>query len=256
MSKISLLFLLLFTINSFANDYNLTKEDKLRYLNYATSGALITYGVIFWDYDSKTKFHASSEGWLEKDTKHGGADKFGHLYVAYLSTHLYASIYQYWGYNKEEALKYGIYSSLALTSVMEIADGFGEGYGVSYEDVITNILGTIFGYITYKYTWLDEKIDYRVQYPISGNMIKKDFATDYENMRYIFAIKASGFDIFKNSYLKYFELYGGYYTRGYTGQTHLNTKRETYVGIGINLSELLGTKIFKYYQIPKSYIEF
>lgn len=240
---------------TFANDYNITKEDKLRYLNYATSGALITYGITFWDYSSKTKFHASSEGWFEKDTAHGGADKMGHIYVAYLSTHLYSNTYQYWGYNKEKALLYGVYSSLALTSIMEIADGFGKGYGVSYEDVIANLIGTAFGYYTYKYPWLDEKIDLRVEYPVNPSMFKKDFTTDYENMKYLFALKASGFKLFKNNYLQYLELYGGYYTRNYHWQDNENGKRETYVGIGINLSELLGTKIFKYYQIPNSYLK-
>lgn len=118
MVRITLILLLY--INIFANDFNLTKEEKLRYLNYTTIGALLTYGITFWDYDSKTKFHASSEGWFEKDTSHGGDDKLGHLYVGYLSTHLYSSTYEYWGYDKEKALLYGVYSSLALTSIMEI----------------------------------------------------------------------------------------------------------------------------------------
>lgn len=251
---IQVFFIFLIFSSSFADKFQLSKEDKLSYLNYATGAVIVGYGIIFWDYDTKNKFHASSEGWFEKDSPHGGTDKLGHLYVSYLSTHLYAKTYENWGYTKENALKYGVYSSFALTTIMEISDGFAKGYGFSYEDFITNILGTTFGYFTYKYPWLDEKIDYRIEYPLSSQIFKKDFATDYENMKYLLAFKASGFESLKRTNLKYLELYAGYYTRGYEEENSNNAKRELYFGIGINLSKLLNTKIFKYYQAPSSYL--
>lgn len=86
------------------------------------------------------------------------------------------------------------------------------------------------------------------------DMLSEDFTTDYEKMKYLFALKGSGFETLNSNYLKYGELYFGYYTRGYKGEA-LDARRELFVGVGVNLSELLDLKLFKYYQIPNSYIK-
>ena len=236
--------------NTFENNNTLSKEEKLLYMNMTTTVLLLAYGVEHWGYDLlHTKPYAQSEGWFEKNTKHGGADKFGHAYVGYLSSHIFSYAYEDWGYTHSQSSLYGMYSSLLFTTIMEVGDSFGY-FGLSYEDMVSNILGALLGYYTYQYSELKEVLDYRLEYKIrKGSFNDKSF-TDYENSKYIFAIKGSGFN---NKYIKYLELYLGYNIEGYEKQPYMKD-RNVFVGFGINLSEVFNTKIFNYYQIPGSYI--
>jgi hypothetical protein len=80
-------------------------------------------------------------------------------------------------------------------------------------------------------------------------------------MKHLIAIKAEGFEMFANSFMQYFELHIGYYTRDFNHDTMpLNDrKRYFYAGFGMNLSKLLRpaigsySKIFNYYQVPYTY---
>ncbi|MCK5110575.1 MAG: DUF2279 domain-containing protein [Arcobacteraceae bacterium] len=236
------------------SDHNFSKEQKAIILNSATSLGLITWGILHWDYSLTNKMHSQSEGWFEKDTKSGGADKLGHAYAGYGMTHLFAHYYKEFGYKSDNVALYGALSSLGFTTLMEIGDAFSP-YGLSHEDAISNIIGVGFGYLSYKYPSIDDKVDFRLEYKINKNSLKGDAVTDYENMKHLLAFKASGFDIFKNnSYLKYLELHVGYYSRGYDNIND-EKQRNTYIGLGINFSKLFNTKIFKYYQIPDSYLK-
>ncbi|MEA3498648.1 MAG: DUF2279 domain-containing protein, partial [Campylobacterota bacterium] len=200
-----------------SDKYNFSKEEKAIILNSATSLALIAWGIIQWDYSLSNKTHTQSEGWFDEDTKSGGADKLGHAYTAYGMTHLFSYLYKDFGYKDDKVALYGALSSLGFTTLMEVGDAFSP-YGLSHEDLISNIIGTAFGYITYKYPTVDEKVDFRLEYKIDKDSFEGDFVTDYENMKHLLAFKASGFDTFKNNrYLKYLELYVGYYSRGYYG---------------------------------------
>ena len=231
---------------------NITKEEKLIYLNIFTSLGIIAYGVEHWGYSTDIDPHTNSEGWFGHDTEEGGADKLGHAYTGYSMAHTYAALYESWGYDSDKAALYGAWSSFGFTSIMEFGDSFSS-YGISYEDMIVNTLGALFGYVSYKNPEIGEKIDFRLEYKLHNKMWEKDFLTDYENSKYLFALKASGFKATQNTkYLKYLELYLGYYIRGFE-QNDINRERNLFVGLGINLSKLLDTKIFKYYQIPDSY---
>lgn len=257
MKKFYITFLLSVFLSSciYANEKtaSLTKEEKLVYLNLTTSALLLAYGAEHWGYDIlHTKPHAQSEGWFEKDSKHGGADKFGHAYVGYLSSHLFSYAYEDWGYSHNESALYGAYSSFLFTTIMEIGDSFS-GFGLSYEDMAANTLGAIFGYYTYRDEGLRELVDFRVEYKIRKDTYDDDFSTDYENLKYIFALKASGFKSLKNRYLKYLEFYIGYGINGYE-EAPYTRDRNLIVGIGINLSKLFDTKIFNYYQVPDIYL--
>ncbi len=140
---------------------------------------------------------------------------------------------------------------------MELGDSFS-AYGFSYEDMIMNTMGALTGYVTYKYPQISEKLDLRIEYiPFQGD---KDAFTDYQNMKFIMAFKASGFSFFTKSILRYFEVHVGYYARDYDEQETTN-KRIIYSAIGINISELFvkasqpkTAKVFHYYQVPYSYL--
>jgi len=83
-------------------------------------------------------------------------------------------------------------------------------------------------------------------------------------MKYLMALKFSGFESMKDTPMKYLELQVGYYTRGYSEkQNYASKERVAYVGVGINSSEVLRaigwektSKILNYYQIPYTYVPF
>ncbi len=227
----------------------MTKEKKLWILNSATSLGLITWGRIYWDYGLKP-MHSSSEGWFGRDTKEGGADKLGHLYSSYLAGHAYASIYKGWGYGREKAALYGAYSSFGFTTLMELGDSFSP-YGFSYEDFLVNTAGTLWGYYSYRYPRLQEMIDLRLEYRFHKRSFSGDFFTDYERMKHLVALKASGFELLNRGWISYLELHLGYFTQGFNDPVK-SRERFTYIGIGINLAKLFHTRVFNYYQIPST----
>jgi hypothetical protein len=259
--KLFLILLLLVQV-VYANDNNSTfaendgfsKEEKAFMFNGAMGLGIIAWGIMHWDYSLDNHMHTKSEGWFEHDTDEGGADKFGHMFTSYGLTHLFSYFYKEIGYEGEDVPLYGAFSSLFITGLMEVGDSFSN-YGFSHEDMTANIIGSIFGYATYRYPSLDEKVDFRAEYKIDKSELSGDFVTDYENMKYLLAFKADGFEIFDDyKYLKYLELYVGYYSRGY-GKIGVKKERNTYVGLGINLSKVFDSKIFKYYQVPDIYLK-
>ena len=91
------------------------------------------------------------------------------------------------------------------------------------------------GYFLYRSPDLAGKIDFRWEYGFDPQ--GSDFSTDYENTKYLFALKLNGFDSTKNSILKHFELLIGYYTRGFAAEEEVK-KRNLFVGVGLNLTDL------------------
>jgi hypothetical protein len=232
--------------------------------NVALGSGLLIWGYTQWGYGDED-FHHVDEGWFEKETSNGGSDKLGHFYTNYLITRILSPIYEGWGYSNKDAALYASFSSILFSAVLiEVGDGTSQ-HGFSNEDLIVDILGVSAGYLLATHPSLAKKIDFRVEYnPFldtkAGNAI--DFSTDYERMKHLVAIKAEGFEVFEDNYMKYLELQIGYYTRNFNHNSSPIEEREQhmYVGIGINLSKLLRpamgnySKIFNYYQVPYTYI--
>lgn len=270
MKRILIFLILIFLVVSFltretlALDYikDLSKEDKFIALNVAAASATFLWGLAFWDYGEYGP-HFKTEKWFSEDSYRGGADKVGHLYATYLICTVLASLYSSWGYEKDEAARLGALSSFTLQALMEVGDSISR-YGFSYEDVIMNGLGSFIGYLHYRYPDFSRKIDMRLEYfPSKGLLEKKrlNFSTDYDGMKFLFAIKLDGFDFIKDKYLKYLELHVGYYTRGYKWETAREKSRNIYFGVGVSISKILESlslkktsKIFNYYQLPYTYI--
>ena len=234
---------------------SLTRGQKTLLLNAGAMGTVFVYGLVKWDY-GKQSFHTENEGWFERDTMYGGADKLGHFWSSYALSHLISYAYRKWGYAESEANLYGGLSNLGIQTFMEIADGFSS-QGFSYEDFLMNILGTGVAYIWGKVPNLARKIDFRMEYTPEFDHNDFSFSTNYESQRFLIAVKADGFDVIKNPYLRYLEFHVGYYARGFN---HLHEgglgdrRRHLYVGLGFNVSKLaqefLDTKVFNYVQIP------
>ena len=234
----------------------LTRGQKTLLLNAGSMAAIAVYGLTKWDY-GKSSFNFQDEGWFERDTKSGGADKLGHFWSSYALSHLYSYAYHKWGYRDQEANLYGSLSSLGVNLFMEVADGFSPSQGFSYEDGIMNIVGCGIGYIWGEYPSLAKKIDFRIEYTPEFNSDDFGLTTNYERQRFLIALKADGFDFIKNRYLRYLELHVGYYARGFEDHEEGgldNRRRKIYVGLGFNVSKLaqkfVHTRVLDYIQIP------
>jgi len=235
----------------------LSKEQKALLLNAGSVLAITTYGLVFWDY-FQTAPKADGEGWFGRTTKYGGADKLGHFWSTYAVGHMFSYLYRWWDFDRDQANTLGALSSLGVQTLMEAGDAFSADYGFSYEDELMNIAGAGAAYVLGKYPELARKIDFRFEYrPTKFSDLTHDVLTNYDNQRYLVALKLDGFDMFHDSYLSYLELQAGYYARGYEewdpGKPD-NRRRHLYFGVGFNVSKLVqnfvDTGFFDYVQVP------
>ena len=236
----------------------LPKEDKVLYSNVAIATAIAAWGTYKWDY-FKTSPTFESEGWFAEDTKEGGADKLGHLWFAYAASHGLGALYRHWGYKERAAGKLGALSSLGLTTLMEVGDSFSSKYGFSYEDAAMNAVGAGVGYLLWTRPDIARWIDLRVEW--EPNSAASDIFTDYDNLKYLIAVKLEAAPSLRTSPLRFLELHAGYYARGYSRPAKVGRQRNLYVGIGINVSQILREvghprvgRFFNYVQAPYTYV--
>lgn len=203
------------------------------------------YGVKKWWNDGFTGgFRTVSEGWFGQDTPYGGADKLGHAFFAYAGTRLLTRAFEEAGNDHDRALPLGVWTTLGIMTAVEVLDGYSKQYEFSKEDAILNVAGVALGYVLERNPDLDRLIDVRVLYRPSAG--KFDPFGDYSGQKYLLALKASGVPALReNPLLRYFELTAGYGTRGYESPQGVVRSRHVYVGVSLNLSEVLGSTVFR-----------
>jgi hypothetical protein len=233
----------------------LSRGQTVALLHAGGVAAIITYGLLNWDY-GEDRFNFRKEHWFQRDTEDGGMDKIGHFWSSYALSHLLAYGYRHLGYTSGEANLYGAASSLGLQTVMELADGFSN-FGVSYEDLLMNVLGAGVGYLWGRYPDLKRKIDFRMEYIPGFDSDDLDPFTNYEQQKYLVALKADGFDLLRQPVIEYLELHAGYYTRNYEGHRENredDRQRYGFVGLGINVTKIVKNffdiTVFDYIQVP------
>lgn len=234
------------------------KEKKLLYTNITAATLIGIWGLIEWDY-SFDNWESADEGWFEKDSKYGGADKLGHFWATYVFSDALTGLYKSWGYSSDKANTYAALSAWSVQAFMEIADGTSGSQGFSWEDMVANTFGALTSVLMERYPELDRKIDFRIEY-VFENEVNGIF-DDYSNHYYSMAVKLDGFDALENTFLKYIELHAGYYTRGYGDQDE-DDIRSLYGGITLNFSRLFRQngwtktgKTLEYLQIPYSVLK-
>ena len=220
-----------------------TTIDDVKAIKWEGLGAfagITALGVKSWDWGSSS-FHFNNEHWFGKNTGSGGTDKLGHAFTSYALTNAFAERLQSKGRSPERAALSASLLTSALMLYVEAFDGVSGDHGFSYEDVIMNSLGIGFAYLRQTNPRLKSLVDYRMEYKPSGYKGFRPFS-DYEGQKYLLALKLSGFKNLKQTPLKYFELQAGYYTRGFSKEAKndgQNRRQYGFVGIGINLSQLL-----------------
>ncbi|CAK8724755.1 MAG: DUF2279 domain-containing protein [Candidatus Electrothrix sp. AX5] len=231
----------------------LPKEKKALYTNISAAAFITLYGFADWDYGSGG-FHFADEGWFEKDSKYGGADKAGHFWSTYAVADAFTGLYKHWGYDRKTAGRYGVFSSWAVQTIMELDDGTSETQGFDWGDMTMNTLGALTSMFMEQYPELDRKIDFRVEYAL--NVPVQGIFDDYSNMYYAVVVKLDGFDHLQHSWLQWAELHAGYCTQGYD-TAEPEKERHVYFGISFNFSRFLYQhnyhktgKMLEYLQVP------
>ena len=225
-----------------------TAKEDLSALKW--DGALVFAGITAigaksWKWGT-APFHFHSEGWCGLESSSGCTDKFGHAFTSYTLTGAFAERLKSKGRDDRRAAISAFLLTEALMLYVETFDGVSKDHGFSYEDLTANLLGGGLAYWREVNPKVKDLIDYRMEYKPSG--YKGGFMggfrpmSDYAGQKYVFALKLAGIDSLKKTPLKYFELQGGYYARGFTDAEralNLPLQRTTFVGVGVNLSELL-----------------
>lgn len=234
------------------------RNKRVAYTAGAGVSLITLWGVAKWDYFTRSP-HTDSEGWFGNDTSEGGADKVGHLYSTYLASHALSYLYESWCFERDDAALYGALTSWLIMGYMEFGDSFSD-YGFSNEDMVANTVGALAGYFLYRHPDLASKIDIRWEYGFDPQ--SSDFITDYENSKYLLALKLNGFEALRKTPLRYLELHVGYYTRGFDDDDP-DRERNVFVGIGLNLTDLLfrndfkrTATFFRYYQLPYTSVQY
>lgn len=232
-------------------------SERIRWTNIGGAAVVTAWGIAKWDYGTRRP-HAHTEGWLSTDTQHGGADKVGHIYTTYLATRALSELHNCWGRTAPDDIAFAAWSAFGLMGVMEFGDSFSD-FGFSYEDFVMNGLGAYAGYLLASDPQLASKVDLRVEYALDVPLF--DFATEYDQMKFLLAVKFAGFAVGRSAPWRYLELHLGYFARGYGDSSGVEPRRrETYAAIGVNLAELIrrspahaAAPIFNYLQIPHTY---
>ena len=246
------------------------KEDvsATRWETGAALAGVTALGLYSWDWGSSKKFRVNGEGWFGTETGSGGADKLGHAFTSYALTHVLADQLVQKGRSADRAAFNAVLTTQAIMMYVEVFDGLSNDHGFSKEDVVMNVSGSALAYARVVNPNLREKLDFRLEYQPSGY---KGFRplSDYAGQKYVWALKLGGFDALRNSPLRYLELQTGYYSRGFSKPENadgLQRSRHGFVGIGLNLGELLfgrkeeqeanlkraGRLFFEHIQVPST----
>lgn len=198
-------------------------------------------GIRNWEWGSSSEFRFQDEGWFGMDTGSGGIDKLGHAFTAYGFTNTFADGLIHQGVNRKRAATSAAIWSQALMMYVEVFDGYSVDHGFAREDVVMNLSGTTLAWFRNAYPRVGALVDYRQEYYPSGY---KGFnpVGDYAGMKYLFAFKLAGIESLQATPLRFFELQGGYYTRGFSQAEKddgLVRTRHDFIGVGINLNEVL-----------------
>jgi len=205
-----------------------------------------------------------SEGWFGVSTNNVGVDKLAHAYSAYVISELF-----YGRLKRKTGGAPGIqYTAAALGSgVMlwsEAFDSIEPDGGWSWEDVAMNTAGAGFSILRNSVPGLDKKLDYRLMVEPNEDIYTVRGKEHFEQQRYFFALKLSGFEAFERSPLRFAELHLGYHGDDFRLEDRaagIRPKRHVFVGIGLNLRELLfkdakspagrvAGEVLDYFQLP------
>lgn len=212
-------------------------------------GIVYLYGLTsWWGEGFGGGFKTRNEGWFGRDTDHGGTDKLGHFQFTYAGSRLLKWGFEAAGNDERTALKLGTLTAYGALSGVEFIDGFSKKWSFSREDFAMNTLGAAAAVLLETQPKIDAIFDLRFNYwpsrSVDGSRRSWEPISDYAGQTYYLVTKASGFDTLQSvPVVRYLELAVGYGARGF--ETGGARERYEYLGVSLNLSQLLNDTILK-----------
>ena len=194
-------------------------------------------------------FHWVKEGYFGKNTHNGGMDKLGHAWTSFLLTELLAERMQANTNGLSGAHLSAAIIAFGVMAAVEVGDAYTKRFGFSRQDLVADGVGVAFALLRGAFPKLRETLDFRVTAkfgadanPLPPGVGVKSRIPAYNRQRYVLAVKGSGFDALKRTPARYLELQFAYDTQGFHDverRIGRKPRRNFYVGLGLNLSELL-----------------
>lgn len=209
-------------------------------------------------------FRFKSEEFFGRGNPSRGVDKMAHAWHGYVfSDILYQRMSRRTGGGRESAYAAAALG-LGLQTLGEVYDGFHEGSGFSLEDSLFNLAGAGFSVMRHTVPGLKEKVDFRLMIVPNSSVFTFRGKRHFGQQHYILALKAAGFDRFRNSPLRFAELHVGYHVEDLAASARDPTivpRPKPFVGIGLNVAELflkkrrgtasgVGRAALQYLQVP------
>lgn len=199
--------------------------------------------LAWWGQGFHSDFSVADEGWFGARTYSGGIDKLGHAWTSYVGMRLGTRALTWAGLPHRDAIRLAAGVGLGVGLGIEVLDGLSRGgqYGFSWEDLAMNLVGTGFGVLMESRPELDRHLAFRLMYR-SGDKW-------YDRQVYVLAWRLSGLPgVGRDNPLRYLEVLAGYGARGFRSDMDFGDgdtrRRSVYVGVGLNLSELLDRWVF------------
>lgn len=227
-----------------------------------------TLGMKSWDWGSRKQFKWNPEGWFGDTTSSAGTDKLGHAFTSYALSNVFTDRLVRAGRPVERAALSAALTTQAIMLYVEVFDGYSNDHGFAREDLLMNLMGSGLSYARAVNPKLRDLLDFRMEYQPSGYKGFRPFS-DYAGQKYLLALKFSGVDSLRQTPLRYVELQVGYYACGFSKaerEAGLERTRHNFVGVGLNLGELLfgqrsaqenelrnaGRLFFEHIQVPST----
>lgn len=237
------------------------EPQRLRWRNAALIGTaalgVAAYGQKKWWSDGFTgSLRTEGEGWFGQNTRHGGADKLGHAMFTYTGARLGARAFEALGNDPKSARRLGLWTSLGILGAVEVVDGFSKAYRFSPEDFTMNLAGAGLAWLLETRPELDALLDLRLHYlpsRVAGRRHSFEPFADYGGQTYVLAFKGSGMPALRQHPVgRYVEFLVGYGARAYAPEFAgiAERSRHLYVGVGLNLAEVLRGSAFRDDPLP------
>jgi Predicted periplasmic lipoprotein (DUF2279) len=209
-------------------------------------------------------FRFKDEGWFGKNTASLGVDKLAHAYNTYmLSELLHHAIHDRGNAPEGDALTAAVLAT-GLAALNELSDGIEKGGGYSMQDIAMNLGGAGFSLLRNTLPGLKEKVAFKLEIVPNREFYTFSGKAHFQQQRFFLAFKGTGFEGLRKTPLRFLDLQLGYYASDFTLTDRAagrEPKRRLFVGIGLNLSELvfgrtttrlgrIGYETLDYFQLP------
>lgn len=209
-------------------------------------------------------FSFDSEGWFGKNTGNVGMDKLAHAF----NTYMLADVLHMRLHEKTHASAGDAWTAAGwawtFMALNEISDGIEPDHGYSLEDIAMNTMGAAFSVIRNTVPGVKEKLSFKIEIVPRGGLYHAQGKDHWEQMRFMFSLKGSGFKELKKTPLRFVDLQVGYYATDFSLEDRAQgivPERHLFVGLGLNVGELLfgrsrswlgkaGYDVLDYFQIP------